>query len=183
MTFTTTTRRSGMKQHSRTHRSPMPLVVMAVAAAVLALAACTDRNADQSAGQKLDSAVAKTEDAVKDGARKAAELAETARDKTVAFAKSAEVRQDAAAAEQAVKNAGASAVAAVDDAAITASVSSSLAKDPELSATRIDVDTKAGVVSLKGPAPNAAAKERAEQLARAVKGVSSVDNRLEVKAM
>ncbi|HEY9223039.1 MAG TPA: BON domain-containing protein, partial [Variovorax sp.] len=71
----------------------------------------------------------------------------------------------------------------VDDMAITASVSSSLAKDPELSAARIDVDTQGGVVKLQGPAPSAAAKARAGDIARAVKGVSSVDNQLDVKAM
>jgi osmotically-inducible protein OsmY len=62
-------------------------------------------------------------------------------------------------------------------------VSTDLAKDPELSAARIDVDTKQGAVKLQGPAPNAAAKARAGDIAKAVKGVSSVDNRIEVKTM
>ncbi len=43
--------------------------------------------------------------------------------------------------------------------------------------------TQGGVVSLNGPAPNAAAKARAEEIAKSVKGVSAVNNNLQVKAM
>ena len=68
-----------------------------------------------------------------------------------------------------------------DDASITASVSASLAKDPELSAIRIDVDTKNGNVTLKGPAPTASARDRASDIARNIKGVNSVNNELVVK--
>lgn len=68
----------------------------------------------------------------------------------------------------------------VDDATITAQVSAGLARDPDLSATRIDVDTRDGVVTLKGPATNPAAKQRAETIARNVKGVTSVSNELQV---
>ena len=83
--------------------------------------------------------------------------------------------------KDAAKSAGAAMSASVDDAAITSSVSAGLAKDPDLSAIKIDVDTKGGVVSLKGPAPNAAAKARAEEIAKGVQGVTSVNNQLEVK--
>lgn len=70
----------------------------------------------------------------------------------------------------------------VDDAAITASVNASLAKDPDLSAMKINVDTKSGVVTLNGPAPTVAAKDRATSLAQAVDGVAGVNNNLEVRA-
>ncbi|MNT20998.1 Osmotically-inducible protein Y precursor [compost metagenome] len=83
--------------------------------------------------------------------------------------------------KEAAKDATAAVTATVDDAAITASVSAGLAKDPDLSAIKIDVDTKGGAVSLKGPAPTAAAKSRAEEIAKAVQGVKSVNNQLEVK--
>jgi osmotically-inducible protein OsmY len=82
---------------------------------------------------------------------------------------------------EAAKEATAEAKAAVSDAAITASVNAELARDNELSALRIDVDTQSGRVALKGTAPSAAAKERAESLARAVDGVTAVDNQLEVR--
>lgn len=69
---------------------------------------------------------------------------------------------------------------AARDAAITAEVNAQLAKDPALSALRIDVDTDAGRVALKGSAPSAEAKDRATQLARTVEGVTDVDNQLVV---
>src|SRR5438045_3247884 len=86
------------------------LPVLLAASSVLAIAACTDRTADESAGQKLDSVVKKTEKATAAAAEKAAELAETARDKTKAYFSSPEVRQDAAAVKDAVKNLGGAAV-------------------------------------------------------------------------
>lgn len=69
----------------------------------------------------------------------------------------------------------------VDDIAITASIAAGLAKDADLSAIKIDVDTKNGAVSLMGPAPTAAARERATTIAKSIKGVVSVDNKLVVK--
>jgi hyperosmotically inducible periplasmic protein len=94
----------------------------------------------------------------------------------------AKTESAAAGVKDAAKDAGAAVAGSVDDASITAAVSAGLAKDPDLSAIKIDVDTKGGTVMLKGPAPNAAAKSRAEEIAKNVKGVSSVDNQLEVKS-
>lgn len=68
------------------------------------------------------------------------------------------------------------------DAAITTKVNAAFANDSELSAIKIDVDTKNGAVTLTGPAPSAAAKERATTMARAINGVTSVTNNLVVKA-
>lgn len=70
----------------------------------------------------------------------------------------------------------------VDDAAITASVKTALARDSDLSALQINVDTDKGRVALHGTAPSAAAKEHATTLASNVKGVSGVDNQLTVSA-
>lgn len=83
-------------------------------------------------------------------------------------------------AQDAARNAGDAAGAKVSDAVITTSVNAELVKDPSLSALRIDVDTSSGRVALKGAAPNKAARDRATQLASAVKGVVSVDNQLRV---
>jgi len=69
---------------------------------------------------------------------------------------------------------------AVGDAAITVAVNAELAKDAQLSALRIDVDTLDGRVTLAGSAPSDAARDRATLLAQSVKGVKSVDNRLAV---
>jgi osmotically-inducible protein OsmY len=57
-----------------------------------------------------------------------------------------------------------------------------LATDKDLSAIKIDVDTKDGVVTLTGPAPSESARDRATEIAKNVKGVSSVNNQLTVKA-
>lgn len=69
----------------------------------------------------------------------------------------------------------------VGDAAITVSVNAEFAKDPALSALKINVDTVQGRVVLRGTAPDAKARTRATELASAVKGVVSVDNQLEVR--
>ena len=69
----------------------------------------------------------------------------------------------------------------IDDAMITTSVKSELAKDASLSAMSINVDTAAGRVALNGTAPTAAAKAQATTLAQNVKGVVSVDNKLTIK--
>jgi len=77
---------------------------------------------------------------------------------------------------------GAAGAAKVEDGVITSKVNAALVADKDLSAVKIDVDTKDGVVTLTGPAPTAAAKEQATQIAKNVKGVISVNNQLTVKA-
>ena len=69
-----------------------------------------------------------------------------------------------------------------DDALIAAKVMTGLAADKNTTALRIKVDSRGGVVTLRGPAPSAAARARAEEIARNVQGVTSVDNQLEVRA-
>ncbi len=174
-------------------------LLAAAAALTVGLAAC-DKNDERTAGQQLDSAVAKTEAAAQDAKDKAAEATRDAKQateqaaadtKAAAKEAGAEIRQEAreakaeasAAADKAgaaISNAADKAGAAVGDAATTAAVNAKLVADSELSAIRIDVDTKNGVVTLTGPAPNAAAKERATTIAKAVDGVKSVNNNLTV---
>ena len=156
-------------------------LVVLVAGAALTLAAC-DKSDNRTAGEKLDSAVAKTEQAAETAAAKTGEAVKDAKAKVDASGTTSEVKEGMANAKEAVKDAGAAVSATVDDAAITASVSAGLAKDPDLSAIKINVDTKGGAVSLKGPAPTAAAKARAEEIAKGVQGVTSVSNELEVKS-
>lgn len=68
-----------------------------------------------------------------------------------------------------------------DDALITAKVITGLAIDRTLRRSHIEVATRAGVVTLKGPAPSPAARSRAEEIARNVQGVTTVENRLSVQ--
>lgn len=158
---------------NKTHglQAQRALMAALLAGGVLALGACT-KSDEKTAGQKLDAAVAKTEQAATDAKAKLESAAASAE---------ASVKQGADDAKAAVKDAASTAVAKVDDAAITVSVAAGLAKDPELSAVKINVDTKGGIVTLNGPAPSAAAKTRAAEIAKSVEGVSSVDNKLEVK--
>jgi osmotically-inducible protein OsmY len=69
----------------------------------------------------------------------------------------------------------------LSDAAITAAIKADILKDPNLSVLKIDVDTRDGVVTLKGQAESDAARSRAEQIAQQAKGVREVKNRLVVK--
>jgi osmotically-inducible protein OsmY len=95
-----------------------------------------------------------------------------------AAGKDATVAMDKA--RNASENAAAKLGDKIDDAMITTSVKSELAKDAKLSALKINVDTTQGRVSLKGTAPSNEAREHATTLAQNVKGVVSVDNQLKV---
>ena len=146
--------------------------ILAVSALALGLAAC-GKTEEPTVGQRLDSAVEKTEQAAAD-----------ARVKAESAMKSAETKmeQGAANAEATAKDAANTAKGAIDDATITAQVNAGLAKDPDLSALKINVDTVNGKVTLNGPAPSTVARDRAETIAKSVTGVTSVNNQLVVTA-
>ncbi|MBU0783116.1 MAG: BON domain-containing protein [Gammaproteobacteria bacterium] len=69
----------------------------------------------------------------------------------------------------------------VDDSTITAKVKAKHAEDKVVSALRVSVETKQGVVVLSGEAKTDGEKQRAEMLAMQVEGVKSVSNKIEVK--
>lgn len=68
------------------------------------------------------------------------------------------------------------------DATITAKVKSKFVADDQLKAHEINVDTKDGVVTLRGSVQDPASKDHATQVAREVEGVTSVDNQLVVRS-
>jgi hyperosmotically inducible protein len=144
------------------------LIALSALAALLALAGC-DRNQERSAGQQLDSAIAKAD-------------AASERAKTAGASAAAEFKDAGEKAAQLTTDAAAKLSEKLEDAAITAKVTTGLAADKDLSATRIKVASRDGVVTLKGPVPSAAAKERAAEIARNVKGVSTVNNQLTVQS-
>jgi len=148
-------------------------VAVAMSIVVLAsLSACGKKDDGQTAGQKLDSAVASTEKAAAEAKAKA----------EASMAKAGDALKDATKkAEASGANSVSSIAGKADDAAITASISAEFAKDADLSAIRIDVDTTNGNVTLNGPAPTAAARDKATTLAKSIKGVASVSNKLIVK--
>jgi hyperosmotically inducible protein len=65
---------------------------------------------------------------------------------------------------------------------ITSKTKIALFADDRVSGTAIHVDTKDGVVSLRGKVPSADEKKAAEEIAKGVDGVTSVKNNLEVVA-
>jgi hyperosmotically inducible protein len=80
-----------------------------------------------------------------------------------------------------VKDDPRSAGTVVDDAAITAKVKAALVGDSRTKAHQISVETRDGKVQLSGFVNNSEAKSTAEDLARAVDNVKSVDNEIDVK--
>ena len=68
----------------------------------------------------------------------------------------------------------------VDDAWITTRVETKLAADPEVNPFRIDVDTDAGVVTLRGEVKKDVARNEAGKHAANTKGVREVRNLIEV---
>ncbi|GAB2522409.1 MULTISPECIES: BON domain-containing protein [unclassified Simplicispira] len=162
--------------------------VVAVSALAFGLVAC-DKPQDATLGQKIDNAVEKTEQAAQDAKVKAEQAAQDAKVQGEKAMQSAEKglekagdKMEAAAQEAGAmaRDAASSAATLASDAGITAQVKAGLAKDSDLSALKIDVDTRSGVVTLNGTAPSDAARERAAAIAREVKGVTSVINHLTV---
>lgn len=64
---------------------------------------------------------------------------------------------------------------------ISQAVRSRLERDPGVDATTIAVRADGGAVQLTGRAPHLLSKERAEKIAQGTRGVTSVDNRVEVQ--
>ena len=69
----------------------------------------------------------------------------------------------------------------IDDSAITTKVKAAFAQDPGVRAVDVNVTTHLGTVQLSGFANSAEEKARAEQLAKAVGGVKTVENKIELK--
>ena len=145
---------------------------ISASALVVSVAACDPKPPERTVGQEVDRAVAT--------------VAQTAREvgtdiKDAGRDMKAEVQKAGKDVKQAAGMAGDKVRAVAGDAAITAEVNAQLARDAELSALRINVDTDGGRVILSGTAPTTASRDRAKGLASSVSGVRSVDNRLVVE--
>jgi hyperosmotically inducible periplasmic protein len=129
-------------------------------AAAATLAACNRTDDGRTVGQKVDGAVAKVEQKTEEAKADARVAGEKAKENTAGAMDTVAIK--------------------AKDAVITTSVNAELAKDSQLSALRINVDTVDGRVALKGTAPDTASRDRATSLARSVDGVKAVDNQLTV---
>ncbi len=148
----------------------MPLTVLVIA--VAALAGC-NKHDDRTAGQKLDSAIATTEQTAQEAKANAKEGIENIKQSSSEM--SAESKQKAEVTGQKIET-------NVTDATITAKVTAGLIADSELKSSKINVDTQNGVVTLTGEAPTAQAVLRATDLVKAMSGVGKVNNMLVVHA-
>ena len=174
---------SQTSNHSRINFRLSHGPLLALASLVLALSACSKQDGGQTAGQKLDSAIARTGQSAEEAKLKAEDSAAQAKAKTEeTFANvGATLKNATENAESSAKGVASKAIEKMDDMAITTAISAALAKDPDLSAFKINVDTNDGAVTLNGSAPTAAARERAGAMAKTFNGVQSVDNKLVVK--
>ena len=64
------------------------------------------------------------------------------------------------------------------DVLIAEQVKAALASSPDFGAAKVDVHSKEGAVTLRGRAPDPAARDRATAIARAIPNVKTVDNQL-----
>ncbi|MCI0411202.1 BON domain-containing protein [bacterium] len=112
----------------------------------------------ENAGKKLEETAEKTGEKIDGAGEKIAETADKAEDKI----------DDVNVGEM------------VDDASTTAKVKLALAKDDQVAAYRIDVDTKNGVVTLTGKVKNAAEAAQAVKVAESIEGVKKVNSDLVV---
>ena len=184
---------------------------LGISACDRAKTAGNDTQPPQTVGQKLDAAIDQTQQKIVAAGDKASQQLSQAGDKTMEKLSQAGQKTEAALATAGDKiaektNEAVSAVktstgttevtttttadastaqppqtSRVNDAAITASIKTDFLKDPDLSVLKIDVDTKAGVVTLNGLAGDEPARQRAEKMAGSVKGVREVRNFLVVK--
>lgn len=87
------------------------------------------------------------------------------------------------AAEVSVKTESISPITFVKDSVITTRIKAAMAKDKQVSALKIKVDTDdKGVVTLSGKARSKAEADKAVLLAHSVEGVVSVHNNIQVSA-
>jgi hyperosmotically inducible protein len=157
-----------------------PRSALIAALACVALAAC-ERPANNTpttgdgatVGQKVDRALAQTKEDLARAGEQVKPALERAGDSIERGAQ--QVKPTLEKAGDKIKE------AANSDAAITASIKADYLKDPDLSVFKIDVDTADGVVTLNGVADTPSARQRAEKLAAANKGVREVRNHLTVK--
>lgn len=147
------------------------LFYVGIFALLAALGACGKKDDSQTVGQQLDVVVSKTEQAALEAKAKTESL----------MAKAGEsMKSEVEKAKTVGKTAAQSATTNIGDSVTTASVLAEFARDAELNAMKINVETKNGTVTLNGSAPSTASREKALNLAKSVKGVGSVDNKLVV---
>lgn len=91
------------------------------------------------------------------------------------------VEKDGKTVEQAGRRIEENAVAPLDDFAITARIKGEVLKDPLLKSAQLEVTTTGGVVKLSGFVNSQKSIDRAQDIARGIKEVKSIENSLLIK--
>jgi osmotically-inducible protein OsmY len=159
-------------------------VLAATMTAAVLLAAGCDKYTDsgQTVGQKLDSAIDKTNAKMVSAADAAGSKVDQAgaavsnAGKSISNTTGSAINKAGDAVFSKVDQVG----VIVDDSAITASIKADLLKDPGLSALGIEVNTVKGEVTLKGTVSTEVRKQRAEGIASHIVGVTKTINLLKV---
>lgn len=167
-------------------------------ALVTALGACSKQGEQSTTGQYIDDATVTAKvkaDLIKDDTVKSSDIqvettagvvqlsgfvgSDAVRLRAEQLAQSIEgvksVRNDLA-----VQSAPQSAGQVVDDTAITTKVKAALLADEEVKGLAISVETSGGTVQLTGSAKSDSERQKAEQLAKNVEGVTAVQNSIAV---
>ena len=178
-----------------TRRARASLLALAL---VVAFGACSKQGEQSKTGQYLDDATVTAKvkaDLIKDDTVKANEIqvettagvvqlsgivsSEDARLRAEQLAQATEgvksVRNDLT-----VQASQQTAALSLDDAVITTKVKAALLADDEVKGLAINVETSGGTVQLNGSARSDSERQKAEQLAKAVEGVTSVQNLIAV---
>lgn len=148
-----------------------------------ALNGCNKSDNTQTPGQKLDSAIGKTQEAASDVRLQGEKSGADIKAKTeAAFSVAGEtLKNSAEKAESSAKIVANKTINKIDDMAITTAISAELLKDAEIKLFQINVDTKGGAVVLKGNVSTNDVRDRAGAIAKTFSGVQSVDNQLAIK--
>jgi osmotically-inducible protein OsmY len=134
-----------------------------------------DNRADKAANERAAQVTNSSDN--KEGA-----AAGTTREQHEATATTGAIEQDSSKARATADRTAAAAGGAFGDGWITTKIHGRFAEDDVVKGRRIDVDTKDGVVMLKGSVGSKLEHDRAEELARSTDGVKRVVNSLMVDA-
>lgn len=142
----------------------LPLAVVGIAGFAVTATAQTAAQETREAGREAQQEAREAAGETKQESREAAQ----------------EAKQEAREAKQESKETSRSAGNAVGDSWITLKVHSQFVPEEALDESDIDVDTRAGVVTLTGTVASEAGRTRAVNIAKATDGVKSVNDRLKV---
>lgn len=153
-----------MKSNGFRNAIVVPLLVVGTAGFAVTAAA-------QTAAQEAREAARETKQESREAARETQQEAREA---------SQEAKQEAREAKQESKETSRNAGNAISDSWITLKVHSKFVPEDALDESDIDVDTRAGVVTLTGTVASEAGRTQAVAIAKATDGVKSVNDRLKV---